>query len=204
MGSHNSKPFYPPPTSFSQCFVDGELCIYRYYLYRRRQDEIDNMVKFNLEVITQIKKRKLADLQISDNSKSSYKKTRTVKKHNLYVRNNDGSLRLLTPTDTLWYMLYVMDRPIDEKLKKIFRTRFRIPYFYFIELYDEMSKHETFSRWHHSDALGESPSNLKLLILGSLRYIGRSWTFDDISEANGISREVNRFFFVPLLSMEAL
>ena len=79
MGSHNSKPFYPPPTSFSQCFVDGELCIYRYYLYRRRQDEIDNMVKFNLEVITQIKKRKLADLQISDNSKSSYKKTRTVK-----------------------------------------------------------------------------------------------------------------------------
>ena len=97
-----------------------------------------------------------------------------------------------------------MDRPIDEKLKKIFRTRFRIPYFYFIELYDEMSKHEIFSRWHHSDALGESPSNLKLLILGSLRYIGRSWTFDDISEANGISREVNRIFFVPLLSMEAL
>ena len=36
---------------------------------------------------------------------------------------------------------------------------------------------------------------MKLLLLGSLRYIGRGWTFDDVHEANGISREVNRIFF---------
>ena len=195
MGQNNSKPFYPPPTTFQQCFVEGKLCIYRYYLYRRRQDEIESMVKFNFDMLSAIRKRKFDAMQKSDNTKSVAKKSRTVKKHKLYVRNDDGSLRPLTPTDTLWYMLYVKDVPHDDRLKRIFRTRFRIPYFYFIELSEEISKHEIFSRWQHPDAVGDAPSNLKLLILGCLRYIGRSWTFDDVSEANGISREVNRSFF---------
>ena len=45
-----------------------------------------------------------------------------------------------------------------------------------------------------SDAVGKSPSNMKLLLLGSLRYIGRGWTLDDIYEATGISINVNREF----------
>ena len=121
------------------------------------------------------------------------------KKHKLLVRSDDGSLRSLTPTDTLWYLLYVKSPPRDDRLKSIFRTRFRIPYSYFIELSNDIINHEIFSRWRNPDATGQSPSNIKLLLLGSLRYIGRSWTFDDISEANGISREVNRIFFLSFI-----
>jgi hypothetical protein len=32
-------------------------------------------------------------------------------------------------------------------------------------------------------------------VLGSLRYLGRGWTFDDLEEATGISEEVHRVFF---------
>ena len=42
---------------------------------------------------------------------------------------------------------------------------------------------------------GTAPSDIALLLLGALRYIGRNFTFNDIEEANGISREVNRSFF---------
>ena len=66
MGQENSKPFYPPPTSFQQCFLDGELCIYRYYLYRRKQDDIDNMLKMNFEMLFNNKKRKHTEISPSD------------------------------------------------------------------------------------------------------------------------------------------
>ena len=78
----------------------------------------------------------------------------------------------------------------------MFRIRFWIPYCFFEELSHDISNHEIFSRWSYSDAVGAPPSNLKLLLLGSLRYIGRSWTFDDIEESDGISREVNRIFYI--------
>ena len=49
-------------------------------------------------------------------------------------------------------------------------------------------------RWRCVDAVWDSPSNIPLLILGCLRYLGRAWILDDIEESNGISREVNRIF----------
>jgi hypothetical protein len=36
---------------------------------------------------------------------------------------------------------------------------------------------------------------LPLLLLCVLRYIGRGWTFDDLSENTGISEEIVRVFF---------
>jgi hypothetical protein len=32
-------------------------------------------------------------------------------------------------------------------------------------------------------------------VLGSLRYLGRGWTFDDVEENTAISKEVHRTFF---------
>ena len=34
-----------------------------------------------------------------------------------------------------------------------------------------------------------------MLVLGSLRYLGRGWTFDDIEENTAIGKEVHRTFF---------
>ena len=83
---------------------------------------------------------------------------------------------------------------MNERMHKLFCNRFRVPYSMFLDIANDINNHELFSRWQNTDATGDSPSNIKLLLLGSLRYIGRSWTFDDVHEANGISREVNRVF----------
>ena len=201
MGQDLSKAFVPPPTSFQHCFVDNEFSLPRYFLYRRYRDLEDQQFKMMMDIFSSRKKRKFDDLYFSNcdsastvSSASSH--TRSVKKHRLLVRTDDGKVRALKPTDTLWYLLYVKTPPQDNRLKSIFRTRFRIPYSYFIQLSSDIYEHDIFIRWKNCDATGEPPSNIKLLLLGSLRYIGRSWTFDDISEANGISREVNRNFFL--------
>ena len=59
---------------------------------------------------------------------------------------------------------------------------------------DEIQEHDIFKRWTRVDAVGDPPSNLKLLLLGALRFIGRNWTFDDICKANGISIDTNNNF----------
>ena len=197
MGQDISKILYPPPLTFRQCFIDNKFCVYRYYFYRQRMEEEDRIFQMRMDFFNISKKRKFDDVSAdsNSNSSSSYSHSRSVKKHKLLVRADDGSLRALAPTDTLWYLLYVKTSPQDDRLKKIFRARFRIPYFYFCELVDDIIANEKFSRWTNPDAVGTQPSNLKLLLLGSLRYLGRAWTFDDVHEANGISREVNRNFF---------
>ena len=58
-----------------------------------------------------------------------------------------------------------------------------MPHHSFIELHDNIIGHEIFRQWKSNDAAGVEPSDTKLLLLGALRYIGRSWTFDDIEEA---------------------
>ena len=40
---------------------------------------------------------------------------------------------------------------------------------------------------------------IELLVLGSLRYMARSWTFDDFQEVTGISKETYRIFFHKLI-----
>jgi hypothetical protein len=36
---------------------------------------------------------------------------------------------------------------------------------------------------------------MELLLLGSLRYLGRGWTFDDLAESTFVRRDVHRCFF---------
>ena len=72
--------------------------------------------------------------------------------------------------------------------------RFCMPYESFISLSNDINNHNIFNRWLCTDNCGEPPSNINLLLLGFLRYIGRVWTLGDIEEVNGISREVNRIF----------
>ena len=52
-----------------------------------------------------------------------------------------------------------------------------------------------FARWCGAKVNNKMSSPIELLVLGSLRYLGRGWTFDDIEEQTAISREVHRTFF---------
>ena len=44
------------------------------------------------------------------------------------------------------------------------------------------------------NAVGQMGVPLEILVLGSLRYIGRGWTFDDLEEATGVHEETHRRF----------
>ena len=41
----------------------------------------------------------------------------------------------------------------------------------------------------------EITSPIELLLLGSLRYMGRGWTFDDLEKESGINDDIHRQFF---------
>ena len=191
MGNDMSQSITPPPLSFLDCLIDGEIDIIRYMYYQRKRGDI--ILSKDAICGGLIKKRKSRNNFQSNQHKTKQNK-RSVKRHKLLVCDNNGTLRDLKSTDTLWYLLYVKSPPRSERLARKFRTRFRMPHQNFITLSEDLEDHEIFNQWSCNDATGLASSNIKLLLLGSLRYIGRAWTFDDIEEANGISREINRVF----------
>ena len=111
----------PTPTSLIHCLDGGNLNIFKYYFYRKRRirDQrnffyVTNIIKKKCNVII---KRKVFQHR---------------KKHEIKIRNNDGILRKFTPTDTLWYLLYIKTPPCNKYWLTKFRQRFRIPYDTFI------------------------------------------------------------------------
>ena len=67
-----------------------------------------------------------------------------------------------------------------------------MPHSQFIWLLSKVRNHPLFKRWI---PLQHNTSPISLLLLGSLRYLGRGWCFDDLEEVSGISEEVHRVFF---------
>ena len=192
MGQGLSTAINPPPLTLQHCLLDGVIDVGRYTYYRRRCDYANEFVENHRR--SALKKRKLC--KIETNVTKKRKAQRSVKRHGIFVRDDDDSLREIRPTDTLWYMLYVVQAPANARLHRLFRTRFRMPYDNFISLSHEVKAHSSFRRWTRCDAVGEKPSNVKLLLLGCMQYIGRAWTLDDVSEANGISVNTNRDFIL--------
>ena len=92
--------------------------------------------------------------------------------------------------------MYVNNPMVEcERSMHKFRRRFRFPYKNFQELIHDSKNQEIFSRWMGKSASGKEASPIELLILGTLRYLGRGWTFDDLEEATAVSQEVHRIFF---------
>ena len=179
----------PPPLSLRHCLIDGHIDMQRYTAYRRKKNRRQAQTN-GLKSIVQMKyKKNITTISIIK------RKPRSIKKHRLWIRENDGQLRELKYTDTLWYLFYLKEPPRNNRLRKQFRNRFRIPYDKFLELVDNISHHELFKRWTRCDCTKAPSSSIQMLLLGTLRYIGRAHTFDDIEEASAISRETHRQFF---------
>jgi hypothetical protein len=110
----------------------------------------------------------------------------------------DGPLEIIAPEDSLWYKAYVRNFLMLEPksfMAKKFRERFRLPYPNFLELVVSVSESEFFDRWCGYKPNNKQSSPIELLVLGSLRYLGRGFTFDDIEENTAVSKEVHRTFF---------
>jgi hypothetical protein len=96
------------------------------------------------------------------------------------------------PTPTR-YNMYVESAQLDNpRFNKVFRRRFRMPYESF-KMLDAVAEHEfLFKRWKEGavDVARQPAPPLPLLILCAIRYLGRCWTFDDLSKNTGISEEI--------------
>ena len=89
--------------------------------------------------------------------------------------------------------------PRNNRIADLFRRRFRLPYACFLTVLDNIKQNPSFREYRRVDCVGYRSTELSLLLLGSLRYLGRSWTFDDVEEATAISRESIRLFFLKFI-----
>ena len=116
----------------------------------------------------------------------------------IYARKDsiDGPLEVISLIESLWYKLYVENYLLleDPHLRQCFRQRFRLPYDSFPKLADKVSVDPLFERWCGCPSNNKKESPFKLLLLGSLWYLGFRWTFDGIEEFTAVSRDVHRCF----------
>ena len=189
----------PAPLSLSDVLIDGELDLARYCMCKRK-DRIKEFQNNSLNHLIRKREHANQDKDIKKKRKFKHRKQRNYS----WMRDSDGSLRPCKPCDSTWHELCIETPPTTIHELTLFRRRFRVPHEFFLELLSDIKKHELFSRWLNCDATKSPPSNIALLLLGALRYIGRAFAFDDIEESTAMSREVMRSFFMSFWNMEAL
>ena len=120
------------------------------------------------------------------------KKTRSPKGV-MYYTDEEGVRQILPPTMSCWYNYYIEHPDLDNpRFHKKFRRRFRMPYNEYRQLLLIAEAEPILARWKpgNTDALGNPVTPISLLLLCALRYLGRGWTFDNLSENTAISEEV--------------
>jgi hypothetical protein len=110
----------------------------------------------------------------------------------------DDSNIWLVPRNSFWYKYYIKypDR-LNASFLKQCRLRFRLPHTNFEEFAASLEKCDCFTRWHsnrHGNASRARSAPISLLLLASLRYIGRALTLDDLQEISFINVDVIRCF----------
>ena len=107
----------------------------------------------------------------------------------LYTRNKDGDIVHLTATMLPWYLTYVAHPRVSEPLfHNKFRRRFHLSFeahLHLLSIIKCKTQGEYFSWWKSPRAT----TQLELLELGALRYLGRGWMFDNLEENTDISKE---------------
>ena len=75
-----------------------------------------------------------------DLTKNSIRKKRSKKNH-LWIRDSNGELKKYAPTNSLWFKLYLDGANATTYGCKLFRRRFRFPFYNFMELLDDVKEH---------------------------------------------------------------
>jgi hypothetical protein len=98
-----------------------------------------------------------------------------------------------------WWEDYIDDpQPGNQHWAKEFRQNFCLPYASYVMILDMISSDQSkglFDRWKTNSNCNESENKnnknvppIELLLLGSLRYLERGWTFDNMRDVTYISR----------------
>ena len=105
----------------------------------------------------------------------------------------DGPLCVITPVESAWYCAYVSSFLLDEAYlftAKMFRNRFCLLYPSYKDLLHQIESYNRYKRWCWYKKNAKKLLLVELLLLGSLQYWARGWTFDDIEEQTAISISV--------------
>ena len=179
------------PNSINECYTENdEFDSYKYSRYLDKLAELDELGD------------ELFDLEDDDDdamddstttTTASKRRNRKVKSRCPYYWRN-GAKVYYTPTMTYWYLRYVNNPPFeDPTFHPQFRTRFRMPYDEFQVLVAKCKANQMFRRWLGRDATKREASPIELLLLASLRYLGRGLTFDDLFSIDSIERRLASF-----------
>ena len=106
MGNNISSSIIPPPLSLNDCLVDGELDLMWYYMYKMRLIK-QSFQSTALHDIIRLKRKRCYDTLASNKHSKKKRMKRTMTKYQLWIRDSDGILRRIQPTDTMWFKLYV-------------------------------------------------------------------------------------------------
>ena len=186
----------PARMSLSRCLSsDGTINIEKYRLYRQSADAAFRW-RSSVAMDGELNTHRIDRMVAAPLPKAKLKRA----PRGVLARKDteDGPLEIIWPEDSLWYKAYVRNFLMLEPksfMAKKFRERFRLPYPNFLQLVASVSESELFDRWCGYKPNNKQSSPIELLVLGSLRYLGRGFTFDDIEENTAISKEVHRTFF---------
>lgn len=126
-------------------------------------------------------------------------KSAIVKK--IIIQNSKKRRRLgrLKTSSSCWgQMLCHADQLEDSQSRTaaLFRRRFRVPYPIFKVILEMVRSHPDFVEHdNRADALGILAVPLNLKVLGALRILARSSTFDEVNELTNMGEETMRAFF---------
>ena len=91
------------------------------------------------------------------------------------MSNEDRSHVKLSPKLTPWFISHVLSPDLkSKKFHQKFRHRFRMKHSSFLTLLGWVKQSDDFAKWTRTDFRGPvPPSPVELLLLGSLRHLGR-------------------------------
>ncbi|KAI2507317.1 Plant transposon protein [Fragilaria crotonensis] len=157
-------------------------------------------VVFLLQLLTEAKAKAAMDLGAAQEPQPKKTRVRQIK---TFTDPTSGVVVPMTARHSLWWILYIQDPKVDcPQWNKVFRKQFRLPYQSFLDLLAMIKKDgehcDFFERWHEERPDKQfrkiKASPIELLLLGSLRYLGRGWTFDALEESAFITRRFIEFF----------
>ena len=151
----------------------------------------------NLQFVRKRRKRRSRYASLANDNDVTI--TLPIQRRKLYLDvNHEGIPVRFNPKNTYWYRNYVLYPNLEcKRFRKRFRNRFRLQYHSYVSLLETISSSPYFIKWNSAQDRNKrrNPSPLSLLLLASLCYLGRGWTFHDLAEGTGISRDVHRKFF---------
>ena len=180
--------------TLAKCFTSGKLNLGKWTL---RNASISAMARWQTTLALQSCGCYNDDTEMYADKEDRPRKTRAPRGIYRWKGNNNAKVVIIPPEEYLWYKMYITNVLMleDDPMRQKFRKLFRLPYNKFVQLVKAISVDDHFDRWCGKKVNHKKSSPIELLVLGTLRYLGRGWSLDDLEETKNISGELHCVFF---------